>query len=90
MRFIQYIFTLLFEPLQRPGRGALGELTDMDFFTLNKRYIELKLLTFLREHRRDFRHKFALPEDFLKLDLADYERYMDTEENDSSSDLSET
>ncbi|KMY95857.1 cilia- and flagella-associated protein 61 isoform X2 [Drosophila simulans] len=76
--------------LSRPGRGALGELTDMDFFTLNKRYIELKLLSFLREHRRDFRHKFALPEDFLKLDLADYERYMDTEENDSSSDFSET
>lgn len=41
----------------------------MDFVTLNKRYLEHKLLSFLREHRRDFRHRFALPEDFFKSDL---------------------
>nr|XP_044251728.1 cilia- and flagella-associated protein 61 isoform X1 [Drosophila takahashii] len=79
--------------LSRADRGALGDVTDMDFYTLNKRYLELKLLSFLREHRRDFRHPFALPEDFLKLDVLDLERFVETEEdeeNDASSDSTDT
>ncbi|XP_050743585.1 cilia- and flagella-associated protein 61 isoform X2 [Drosophila biarmipes] len=76
--------------LSRAERGALGDVTDMDFFTLNKRYMEIKILDFLREHRRDFRHKFALPEDFHRLDLPDSDRHLDTEESDVSSDSTET
>lgn len=37
---------------------------------LNKRYMEQKLLNFLRQHRNDFRHKFALPEDFLMPEIS--------------------
>ncbi|EDV37603.1 uncharacterized protein Dana_GF13533 [Drosophila ananassae] len=55
--------------LTRANVGAFKDVTDMDFVTLNKRYLEHKLLSFLREHRRDFRHRFALPEDFFKSDL---------------------
>jgi len=78
-------------PLQRAERGALGDVTDMDFFTLNKRYIEIKLLSFLREHRRDFLHEFALPEDFHKLDLPEFKRHLETEEeSDVSSESTET
>ncbi|XP_017077747.1 cilia- and flagella-associated protein 61 isoform X2 [Drosophila eugracilis] len=77
--------------LSRVDRVALTDVTDLDFFTLNKRYIEQKLLTFLREHRRDFNHKFALPEDFLKIDLPEWEQVMETkEENDESSDSTES
>ncbi|XP_017054423.1 cilia- and flagella-associated protein 61 isoform X2 [Drosophila ficusphila] len=78
--------------LSRPNRGALGEITDMDFITLNKRVMEIKLLAFLREHRRDFRHKFALPEDFLKSDSTEWEQEWNAmaETQDDSSDSTES
>ncbi|KAH8327104.1 hypothetical protein KR074_002746, partial [Drosophila pseudoananassae] len=55
--------------LTRSNVGAFKDVTDMDFVTLNKRYLEHKLLSFLRDHRRDFRQRFALPEDFFKAEL---------------------
>ncbi|KAH8253481.1 hypothetical protein KR032_005678, partial [Drosophila birchii] len=50
------------------NRGPFQDVTDHDFYMLNKRYVEQKLLNFLRDNRADFKHKFALPEDFVSMD----------------------
>ncbi|KAH8402349.1 hypothetical protein KR009_011514 [Drosophila setifemur] len=61
--------------LSRVHVSAFQTVTDQDFITLNKCYLEHNLLNFLREHRRDFRHRFALPEDFQMSDLTNWQHY---------------
>ncbi|KAH8284805.1 hypothetical protein KR054_001226, partial [Drosophila jambulina] len=69
------------------NRGPFQDVTDHDFYMLNKRYVEQKLLNFLRDNRADFKHKFALPEDFIAMDTFSWNQKM--EESDQSPDTSE-
>ncbi|KAM8711239.1 hypothetical protein ACLKA7_000387 [Drosophila subpalustris] len=41
------------------------------FHDVNQQILEQNLLEFVRTHRQDFRHEFALPEDYLGEDTAD-------------------
>ncbi|XP_001360498.2 cilia- and flagella-associated protein 61 isoform X1 [Drosophila pseudoobscura] len=65
--------------LNKANRNPFMDVAVQDFITLNKRYLEQKLLNFLREHRRDFHHPFALPEDFLTPGTAGWDSDPETE-----------
>ncbi|XP_017024545.1 cilia- and flagella-associated protein 61 isoform X1 [Drosophila kikkawai] len=69
------------------NRGPFQDVTDQDFYVLNKRYVEQRLLNFLREHRAEFKHKFALPEDFVAINPFSWNP--GTEETDASTETSE-
>ncbi|KAH8389744.1 hypothetical protein KR200_000871 [Drosophila serrata] len=69
------------------NRGPFQDVTDHDFYVLNKRYVEQKLLSFLRDNRADFKHKFALPEDFISMDP--YSWSQGIEDKNQSPDMSE-
>ncbi|KAH8234415.1 hypothetical protein KR038_009519, partial [Drosophila bunnanda] len=69
------------------NRGPFQDVTDHDFYMLNKRYVEQKLLSFLRDNRSDFKHKFALPEDFIAMDPYSWNQSL--EEKNQSPDTSE-
>ncbi|ALC42280.1 CG30275, partial [Drosophila busckii] len=55
------------------ARTSSGErestYSDADFLSVNQRVLEHNVLNFLRKHRREFQHEFALPEDYKKIKL---------------------
>ncbi|XP_030387028.1 cilia- and flagella-associated protein 61 [Scaptodrosophila lebanonensis] len=46
---------------------TVKDITDHEFFKMNKGNLEEGLLNFLRKRRTDFHHPFALPEDYLDM-----------------------
>ncbi|SPP72843.1 cilia- and flagella-associated protein 61 [Drosophila guanche] len=64
--------------LNYANRSPFMDVAVHDFIKLNKRYLEQKLLNFLREHRRDFRYPFALPEDYLSSDMSAWDSDTET------------
>ncbi|XP_023037946.1 cilia- and flagella-associated protein 61 [Drosophila willistoni] len=51
---------------QKLSRTAIQDMAQKEFLDINKRVLEQTLLTFLRDHRNDFNHEFALPEDYCQ------------------------
>ncbi|KAH8307392.1 hypothetical protein KR044_011244 [Drosophila immigrans] len=50
--------------------GSLRDSPEETFEEVNKQILEQNLIDFVRENRRDFKHEFALPEDYVTEDFA--------------------